>query len=168
MNVGKRQMFWSLFFFPAKPELEFDNKFRDVITLNTGTSLRIPVTYSGLPKPTITWGKDEKALKAGGSVTIDTKDTLTTLQVKKVTRADDGLYFITAENEAGKIKATFDVEVIGKDWVLGQEDWVFFNCTNILRNSNSLIKKSTLYCMCTFFLQQMCLTSQKAPSRSAT
>lgn len=156
------------FFFPAKPELEFDNKFRDVITLNTGTSLRIPVTYSGLPKPTITWGKDEKALKAGGSVTIDTKDTLTTLQVKKVTRADDGLYFITAENEAGKIKATFDVEVIGKDWVLGQEDWVFFNCTNILRNSYSLIKKSTLYCMCTFFLQQMYLTSQKAPSRSAT
>lgn len=96
----------------AKPELEFDNKFRDVITLNTGTSLRIPVTYKGLPKPTITWGKDEKPLKAGGSVTLDTKDTLTTLQVKKVTRADDGLYFITAENEAGKAKATFDVEVI--------------------------------------------------------
>lgn len=105
-----------IFFFSAKPELEFDNKFRDVITLNTGTSLRIPVTYKGLPKPTITWGKDEKPLKAGGSVTLDTKDTLTTLQVKKVTRADDGLYFITAENEAGKAKATFDVEVIGKDY----------------------------------------------------
>lgn len=105
------------FFLPAKPELEFDNKFRDVITLNTGTSLRIPVTYKGLPKPTITWGKDEKPLKAGGSVTLDTKDTLTTLQVKKVTRADDGLYFITAENEAGKAKATFDVEVIGKDYI---------------------------------------------------
>lgn len=108
---------FAIFFLPAKPELEFDNKFRDVITLNTGTSLRIPVTYKGLPKPTITWGKDEKPLKAGGSVTLDTKDTLTTLQVKKVTRADDGLYFITAENEAGKAKATFDVEVIGKDYI---------------------------------------------------
>lgn len=125
--VIKSAWIWSLgiekihylqfFFLQAKPELEFDNKFRDVITLNTGTSLRIPVTYKGLPKPTITWGKDEKPLKAGGSVTLDTKDTLTTLQVKKVTRADDGLYFITAENEAGKAKATFDVEVIGKDYI---------------------------------------------------
>lgn len=107
-------MLFYIHIFVAKPELEFDNKFRDVITLNSGTSLRIPVTYKGLPKATITWGKDEKTLKTGGNITIDTKDTLTTLQVKKVTRADDGLYFITAENEAGKAKASFDVEVIGK------------------------------------------------------
>jgi hypothetical protein len=85
------------------------------------------VTYKGLPKATITWGKDEKTLKTGGNITIDTKDTLTTLNVKKVTRADDGLYFITAENEAGKAKASFDVEVIGTGFVFFNLHVLYFS-----------------------------------------
>ncbi|KAK3083483.1 hypothetical protein FSP39_023775 [Pinctada imbricata] len=95
-----------------KPELDFDNKFRDLIVLQSGQSLRIPVIVSGLPKPDVTWRKDDTPLKSSGKLSIETTERGTTIHVKKVARSDDGLYHLTAQNEAGEATANFDVEVI--------------------------------------------------------
>lgn len=97
-----------------KPKLDYDNKFRDIVTLNSGSTLKIPVKVSGLPKPSVTWSKDDKPVRSHGRLTIDISDRATTLTLKKVTRDDDGLYSILAENEAGQATAKFDIEVIGK------------------------------------------------------
>lgn len=97
-----------------KPNLEYDNKFRDVVTLNSGSTLKIPVKVSGLPKPSVTWSKDEKPIRSQGRLTLDIGDKATTLTLKKVTREDDGLYSVLAENEAGQATAKFDIEVIGE------------------------------------------------------
>lgn len=102
-----------LFCVTATPKLEYDNKFQDLISLNSGSSLRIPVSVSGIPKPNVTWGKDDQPLKSYGRITIDVTEKSAVLHIKKVTRDDDGLYYIFAENEVGETKATFDVEVIG-------------------------------------------------------
>lgn len=102
------------FVFLDKPKLDYDNKFRDIITLKAGSTLKIPVQVSGLPKPSVTWSKDEQPVTSQGRLNLDIADKSTTLTVKKVTREDDGLYSIMAENEAGQASAKFDIEVIGK------------------------------------------------------
>ena len=79
-----------------------------------GANLKIPVKVSGLPKPSLTWSKDEQPVRSHGNLTIDLADKATTLTLKKVTREDDGLYTLVAQNEAGQASAEFDVEVIGK------------------------------------------------------
>lgn len=98
----------------APPVLEFDNKFRDLITLHAGSNLKIPVKVKGIPTPRITWAKEDQPMRSAGKVTIDTQDTGTSLTIKKVSKEEDGLYTLTAENEAGEDKAKFDVEVIGE------------------------------------------------------
>lgn len=95
-----------------KPKLEYDNKYRDLVTLTSGTTLKIPVKVSGLPKPSVTWSKDEKPVKPSARLTVDVVDKATTLTLKKVTREDDGLYSVQAVNEAGEDTAKFDIEVI--------------------------------------------------------
>ena len=96
-----------------KPKLTFDNKFQDLVTLRAGNTLKIPVKFSGIPKPAIIWSKDDKPVQAHGRLTLDISDKSTTLILKKVTRDDDGLYTVLAENEAGEDLAKFDIEIIG-------------------------------------------------------
>ena len=99
--------------FSEKPKLSFDNKFQDLVTLRAGNTLKIPVKFSGIPKPAIIWSKDDKPVQAHGRLTLDVSDKSTTLTLKKVTRDDDGLYTVLAENEAGEELGKFDIEVIG-------------------------------------------------------
>ncbi|KAK7507540.1 hypothetical protein BaRGS_00001475, partial [Batillaria attramentaria] len=96
----------------AAPTLEFDNKFRDLISLHVGATLKIPVKVSGIPTPRITWAKEEGPLKSGGRITISVQEDSTTLTVKKVTKDEDGLITLTADNHVGEAKAKFDVEVL--------------------------------------------------------
>lgn len=103
-----------LIYFTEIPRLEFDNRFRDLIRLHVGTNLRIPVKVFGIPKPTPSWAKENKAMKSQGRITLESFDNVTTLLIKKVTREDDGMYTLKAVNDVGEDKATFDVEVIGK------------------------------------------------------
>ena len=105
----------------AAPSLEFDNKFRDLISLHVGASLKIPVRVSGIPVPRVTWATEEAPLCTGGRITIHTTDDATTLTVKKVTKDEDGLITLTADNPVGEAKAKFDVEVLGKHLV-GRDD----------------------------------------------
>ena len=101
-------------YLPDLPTLEFDNKFRDLIVLHAGTTLKIPVRVKGLPTPSVTWSCEEKKLKSGGNVNLNIEDKSTSLIIKKITRDNDGLYTLLAQNEAGEATAKFDVQVIGK------------------------------------------------------
>ena len=104
----------NIFCFSDKPKLEYDNKFRDVVTLKAGSTLKVPVKVSGLPKPSVTWSKDDQPIRSQGRLNLDISDKSTTLTVKKVTREDDCVFSVIAENEAGQATAKFDIEVIGK------------------------------------------------------
>lgn len=79
----------------------------------SGATLRIPVTVKGIPKPNITWGKEDSLLKPSGRINLDIGDKTTTMTIKKVAREDDGLYYVIAENEVGEARVKFDVEIIG-------------------------------------------------------
>ena len=109
-------MFRHWFPVTAAPTLEFDNKFRDLISLHVGATLKIPVKVSGIPTPRITWAREEGQMRSGGRITISVQEDSTTLTVKKVTKEEDGLITLTADNQVGEAKAKFDVEVLGEFW----------------------------------------------------
>ena len=69
---------------------------------------------SGIPTPRITWTKEDTPLKSGGRITINVQEDSTTLTIKKVTKEEDGLFTLTADNQVGEAKAKFDVEVLGE------------------------------------------------------
>ena len=90
------------------------------MTVKAGATLKIPVKFTGLPKPSITWTMDDKPIRSQGRLTLDTNDKATTLTLKKVTREDDAVYSVSAQNEAGIDTATFDIMVIGmKIYIFG-------------------------------------------------
>lgn len=107
-----------MFFLTAAPTLDFDNKFRDLITLHAGAVLKIPVRVGGIPLPRVTWLREGQTLRTGGRITVDIQEESTTLTIKKVTKEDDGLYSLVAENEVGEATAKFDVEILGKSSVV--------------------------------------------------
>ncbi|GFS00827.1 titin [Elysia marginata] len=98
----------------AAPTLDFDNKFKDLISLHAGATLKIPVRVGGIPIPSISWKQENKSLRTAGNITVDIQETSTCLTVKKVTKEDDGLYSLQAENEVGQATAKFDVEILDK------------------------------------------------------
>ncbi|RUS90387.1 hypothetical protein EGW08_001882, partial [Elysia chlorotica] len=98
----------------AAPTLDFDNKFKDLITLHAGAMLKIPVRVGGIPAPNISWKQENKTLRSGGKVTMDIQETSTCLTVKNVSKEDDGLYTLQAQNEVGEASAKFDVEILDK------------------------------------------------------
>ena len=119
-----------------------------MIQQRSGTTLRIPVGVSGIPKPTVSWTKDDETLKPQGRLSLDATSTGSTLLVKKVTREDDGMYAILAENEAGETKAAFDVEVTGREFfsVKGrsQKKWCEGQKINLPLHENRVINSNDL------------------------
>ena len=89
---------------PQQPKLKYDKMYRDILSLNAGQSLHIPIAVSGIPKPTVTWGKDDTPFKHTAHTSMEKTDKGVTI---------DGLYFVLAQNSAGEEKVTFEVENLG-------------------------------------------------------
>ena len=103
----------------APPKIDYDAKYRDEVKLNAGGNLIIPVTISGLPKPTVSWFHDDKALSPGNGTTIESTDTSSKLTVKEISSNQSGTYSVKAENTAGSAQAHFTVILKGKIFALG-------------------------------------------------
>lgn len=89
-----------------------DVSMKEKIVLHAGGVIRIIAYVSGLPAPEITWNRD------GGVVppeaVVETTSISTSLVMKNCTRAQQGVYSITAKNAGGEVKRTVIVEVLGK------------------------------------------------------
>ena len=72
------------------------------MTLKLHSLSRITCTESGDPQPNVTWTKSGTSIVKNNTLTID-----------DVTLKDAGQYGCTAENRAGKIKATVWIDVLG-------------------------------------------------------
>ncbi|XP_074642623.1 twitchin-like [Tubulanus polymorphus] len=96
------------------PAIMFDKKYEDVQNIKGGSSLTIITKVTGLPQPTVYWSFADKKLSKTDRVTIESKETLSSITVKGLTRSDAGKYIITAENEVGKSTAEFTVVVKDK------------------------------------------------------
>ena len=83
------------------------------MTVKSGATIILPVTASGTPTPTISWSLNDEPLSVAGDVTIDTKDSTSTVTVRKITSVCAGTYKVSAENEVGSDSAEFVVNVKG-------------------------------------------------------
>ena len=83
------------------------------ITVKSGATVILPVTASGVPTPTVSWSLNDEPLSIAGDVTIDTKDSTSTVTVRKITSVCAGTYKVSAENEVGSDTAEFVVNVKG-------------------------------------------------------
>lgn len=97
-----------------KPVVEIEEKYLSQ-KLRTGSTLTIPATVRGYPKPTVTWHKETVEQKSTTKeITIETTETSSTYTLKKVTREHSGRYKVTATNESGTSYAECTVQVIDK------------------------------------------------------
>lgn len=72
---------------------------------------------SGAPTPTVEWTKATVRLPPSNRTSTDFSDEKTILRIEESTRADGGIYTVTATNEYGKDSADIEVIVVDKPGV---------------------------------------------------
>lgn len=97
----------------APPKINLD-LLRDVITLKAGSTLRIPVEFTGCPPPFIEWYHQSRRMADDTRTTIEDRDDRTLLTVTNTKREDTGVYSVTVVNEAGRHSGKIRVNVTGK------------------------------------------------------
>jgi hemicentin len=83
----------------------------DNITALTNTPISIDCPARGLPKPTITWRKDDQEMSSESGYLIHDNGTLV---IEVASAGDKGRYTCVAKNIEGEDSKTSRVDVIGK------------------------------------------------------
>ncbi|XP_067023839.1 peroxidasin homolog [Acropora muricata] len=104
----------------APPKLNPDLK-DESVSVHLHSLSRITCTESGDPEPNVTWTKNGAYIVQSNILTIN-----------NVTIKDAGQYGCTAENRAGKIKATVWIDVMGMKKTFNLEGSPFRNSDNLL------------------------------------
>lgn len=84
------------------------------LTVKVGMNFMLEADVIGEPPPDIQWTLKERAVASDQNRALIAQDYYTKLFVKKATRADSGVYRITATNTSGKDEADVEVLVMGK------------------------------------------------------
>lgn len=92
------------------PKLDL-NKYRETLTVRSGTTFHLDVPYKAKPKPTVKWDKDGISLVSSTRVKIETTERETVLTAKNCVKADEGAYKLTVSNSAGSETAIIHVQV---------------------------------------------------------
>lgn len=80
------------------------------LSVLSGTKVTVECPVSGIPKPDVTWSRDDSKLDTDGSLAV--KDSV--LIINSVTIGDMGVYLCKAGNLLGEVVASSMVNVTGK------------------------------------------------------
>ncbi|KAM3860708.1 LOW QUALITY PROTEIN: vascular endothelial growth factor receptor 1 [Diretmus argenteus] len=121
-------------------------------TVNVSSSVSLSCPAHGVPLPTITWYKNERALSQGSGIVIIPEDG--TLHIDRITAEDQGVYTCQATNERGSAESSAYI-------------WV-----NSVSEASSL-EIPTLTCTCVvatlfWLLLTLFIRKLKQPNRSDT
>jgi len=96
------------------PVLEYDERYNQVQSCRSGTSLTIDVNFTAHPDPSVEWFFNGTPLTSSGvQATASTDAWHSGLTLKNIRPNEAGLYKIKVANKAGSKTATFTVEVKG-------------------------------------------------------
>lgn len=94
------------------PVLELDISLKEKMVIHAGGVIRIIAYVSGQPPPAITWTRD--GCPVPSEAVIETTSISCSMVIKDCTRAQQGVYTITAKNDGGEVKKSVIVDVLGK------------------------------------------------------
>ncbi|XP_006794621.1 vascular endothelial growth factor receptor 1 isoform X1 [Neolamprologus brichardi] len=121
-------------------------------TVNVSSSVTLSCPSRGVPPPTITWYKDQRALLQGSGIVISAEEAR--LHIDRITVEDEGLYTCQATNERGSAESSAYI------WVSGAPE-------------SSFLEIPTLTCTCVvaalfWFLLTLFIRKMKQPNSSYT
>ena len=84
------------------------------VTVERNGTLKLEVSFTGSPVPTMTCTKDTEVIKPDSRTQINEEKNTVTFTMKNVTKTDSGKYKINLHNEYGDVFADFTVKVLGE------------------------------------------------------
>lgn len=109
--------------------------------LNVAAQWKPEVTFSGFPRPDITWERNGQSLVSDSKCKIFVDEKTTTIAIYSLERSDTATYIVRAANVAGSACAQLSLTVIG-------ESVHFLTiCLQLMMTSQSLQESSDLHCI---------------------
>ncbi|KAG1672466.1 Twitchin [Nymphon striatum] len=99
---------------PRKLAPKIDRTNLEKVKIKAGQAFSFDVNVIGEPPPTKIWTLKKKQVKSSDKIKITEEPYNIKISVRQATRADNGTYTLTAENEHGKDEATVEVVVMDK------------------------------------------------------
>ncbi len=96
------------------PRIMIDVKFKDVVLVRAGESLKINADIVGRPLPVASWSKDGHEIEQKARIQITGTDTSTMIVVKDCKRSDSGQYTLTLKNVAGSVTTPVNCVILDK------------------------------------------------------
>lgn len=89
-------------------------RFRDVAQFEKGENINIKIPFTGYPKPTMKWSRNEEEIEKGVHYDVVIGDRHAVLIIRDVNSDDNGPYRLFAENELGTDSAIIKIKISGK------------------------------------------------------
>lgn len=96
------------------PRIMMDVKFKDVVVVKAGETLKINADIAGRPLPVASWSKDGHEIEQKARIQITGTDTSTMIVVKDCKRSDSGQYTLTLKNVAGSVTTPVNCVILDK------------------------------------------------------
>ena len=79
-----------------------------------GETIVFSCEFDGVPEPTVTWSKDDVAIKDEGRFLVVIEKGYTELEINQINKNDAGNYMVTLENSAGAASAWAQLVISGR------------------------------------------------------
>lgn len=93
------------------PEFDLRGVCQKTVIAKAGDDIKVEIPVMGRPRPTISWQKDGAALKLTQRSNVETTAATTIITINECTRADSGMYTMTAKNVVGSVTDNIFVKV---------------------------------------------------------
>ncbi len=95
----------------SEPEFDLRGVCQNTVIAKAGVDIKVEVPISGRPKPTVSWQKDNQALKLTQRTMIENTSNSTILIINECLRSDSGIYSMTGKNIVGSVTDSITVKV---------------------------------------------------------
>uniref|UniRef100_A0A3B5M7E1 Titin n=1 Tax=Xiphophorus couchianus TaxID=32473 RepID=A0A3B5M7E1_9TELE len=93
------------------PEFDLRGVCQKTVIAKAGDDIKVEIPVMGRPRPTISWQKDGAALKLTQRINVETTAATVIISISECTRADSGVYTMTAKNIVGSVTENIIIKV---------------------------------------------------------
>lgn len=93
------------------PEFDLRGVCQKTVIAKAGDDIKVEIPVMGRPRPAVSWQKDGQALKLTQRTNVETTAATVILSINECSRADSGVYIMTAKNIVGSVTDKIFVKV---------------------------------------------------------